>query len=104
MMRGYAEADGCRRAFVLGYFGEAFEPPCGRCDVCDAGAARPAARGRRARSPWARAWRTPEWGSGTVQRAEDEMLTVVFDSVGYKTLALDVVEEKGLLEPTGEPG
>ena len=27
------------------------------------------------------------------------MLTVVFDSVGYKTLALEVVEEKGLLEP-----
>ena len=29
MMRAYAETDGCRRAFVLGYFGEGYEPPCG---------------------------------------------------------------------------
>ncbi|MCW2968829.1 MAG: ATP-dependent helicase, RecQ family, partial [Solirubrobacteraceae bacterium] len=37
MMRGYAEADSCRRAFVLGNFGEGFAPPCGACDVCRAG-------------------------------------------------------------------
>src|SRR3954469_15340651 len=37
MMGAYAEADGCRREFVLTYFGEAFEPPCGRCDNCLAG-------------------------------------------------------------------
>src|SRR5207237_2688814 len=37
MMRGYAETDGCRRGFVLSYFGEPFEPPCGNCDNCLAG-------------------------------------------------------------------
>jgi ATP-dependent DNA helicase RecQ len=30
----YAEAVECRRAIQLGYFGEAFRPPCGACDNC----------------------------------------------------------------------
>ena len=33
----------------------------------------------------------PEWGPGTVQAADGDTLTVVFDSVGYKTLALAVI-------------
>ena len=37
MIRGYAETSGCRRAFLLGYFGEPFQPPCGACDRCLAG-------------------------------------------------------------------
>ncbi|MFL5863056.1 MAG: RecQ family ATP-dependent DNA helicase [Solirubrobacteraceae bacterium] len=37
MMRAYAERRGCRRAFILGYFGEEFSPPCGNCDNCDRG-------------------------------------------------------------------
>ncbi|MCR9069401.1 MAG: DNA helicase RecQ [Rhodobacteraceae bacterium] len=32
---GLAEALGCRRQVLLGYFGEAAEP-CGNCDLCDA--------------------------------------------------------------------
>jgi ATP-dependent DNA helicase RecQ len=102
MMRGYAEEAGCRRAYLLGYFGEGFEPPCNRCDACDAG--RGEAGVADVDGPFAVGARVahPEWGSGTVQRAEDDMLTVVFDSVGYKTLALEVVEEKGLLEPDRE--
>ena len=37
MLRGYAEADTCRRELLLTYFGEPFEPPCGACDNCEAG-------------------------------------------------------------------
>ncbi len=29
-----AEAPRCRRAVLLAYFGEPFEPPCGACDLC----------------------------------------------------------------------
>ena len=99
MMRGYAEDDGCRRAYVLGYFGEPFDPPCGACDACDAG--RGETSGAAADGPYEVGARVahPEWGAGTVQRAEDDMLTVVFDGVGYKTLAVAVIEENGLLEP-----
>jgi ATP-dependent DNA helicase RecQ len=102
MMRGYAEEDGCRRAYLLGYFGEPFAPPCGKCDACEAG------RGTNgvatADGPFGLGARVehPEWGAGTVQRIEDDMLTVVFDGVGYKTLALEVVEEKGLLVPADD--
>jgi hypothetical protein len=35
-----------------------------------------------------------------VQRYEqDRAVVVLFDDVGYKTLALEVVRERGLLEP-----
>jgi ATP-dependent DNA helicase RecQ len=38
-----------------------------------------------------------QWGGGVVQRYEEDALVVLFDEVGYKTLALDVVRERGLL-------
>jgi ATP-dependent DNA helicase RecQ len=31
---GLADAIGCRRQVLLGYFGES-SPPCGKCDICD---------------------------------------------------------------------
>jgi ATP-dependent DNA helicase RecQ len=96
MVRGYAEHDGCRRAFLLGYFGEPFDPPCGNCDVCDAG------RGAVAPDddePFTVGEHVdhPEFGAGTVQRVEDGIVTVVFDRVGYKTLSTEIVTRRGLL-------
>jgi ATP-dependent DNA helicase RecQ len=32
-----------------------------------------------------------DWGAGVVQRYDDAAVVVLFDEVGYKTLALDVV-------------
>ena len=32
MMRRYAEHTGCRRSFLLSYFGQAYPGPCGNCD------------------------------------------------------------------------
>ena len=69
MMRAYAETDGCRRAFILGYFGEGYEPPCGNCDVCERrgedvardGGRRALRRGDRVRHA--------EWGGGTSARS-----------------------------------
>ena len=97
MMRGYAEADGCRREFVLSYFGEPFVPPCGNCDNCDAGRGE-AAEGDRPFEVGARVVHA-QWGEGVAQRYDDAAVLVLFDEVGYKTLALDVLRERGLLEP-----
>ncbi|HEX8681401.1 MAG TPA: hypothetical protein VF707_03755 [Ardenticatenaceae bacterium] len=43
------------------------------------------------------------WGGGMVMRYEGDKLTVLFDDVGYKTLALDIVLEWGLLQPEVSP-
>src|SRR6476620_6908832 len=32
MMRRYAEHTGCRRSFLLSYFGQSYPGPCGHCD------------------------------------------------------------------------
>jgi ATP-dependent DNA helicase RecQ len=95
MMRAYAETDGCRRAFLLGYFGEPFTPPCGRCDNCEAGrVAAPAAD-----VPFSLGARVKhsQWGEGVVQRYDGDAVAVLFDDVGYKTLALEVVRERAIL-------
>jgi ATP-dependent DNA helicase RecQ len=95
MMRGYAETTDCRRAFLLSYFGEPFAPPCGNCDNCEAGRASappedvPFEVGARVRHG--------SWGEGVVQRYDEGAVAVLFDDVGYKTLALDLVIERGLL-------
>jgi len=101
MMRAYAETDGCRRAFVLGYFGEDFDPPCGNCDVCEERGdelARIEAEQPEGVPDVGARVRHDLWGEGTVAGHEEGQITVVFDAVGYKTLATDLVVEKGLLE------
>ena len=97
MMRAYAEAGSCRRAFLLSYFGEPYDPPCGCCDVCDRGDGDP---GEAADVPFAVGSRVRhgQWGEGAVQRYDDEAVVVLFDDVGYKTLAVDVVVERALLK------
>jgi ATP-dependent DNA helicase RecQ len=97
MMRGYAETTDCRRQFLLGYFGEQLDEPCGNCDSCSAGTATD--RSDEADTPFAP--ETPvehaEWGPGIVLRVEDDRLVVLFEEVGYKTLAIAAVTENELL-------
>ena len=97
MMRGYAEVRGCRREYLLNYFGEQLPDPCGFCDNCEAGitADDPGPR------PFALNTRVSHgaWGEGLVQRYEGDKMVVLFDEVGYKALAVALVEEGGLLEP-----
>jgi ATP-dependent DNA helicase RecQ len=97
MVRAYAEHDGCRRAFLLGYFGEAYDPPCGNCDGDEASTE--AAPQEVAGFAVGDRVRHPQWAEGTVQRVQEDRLTIVFDTVGYKELLAAAVEEHGLLEP-----
>ncbi|MBT2533041.1 ATP-dependent DNA helicase RecQ [Arthrobacter sp. ISL-48] len=112
MMRGYAETDGCRRQFLLGYFGENLQQPCGNCDSCadsaslDSGGPTagknddggPATAAAAEPFPLQSAVVHNEWGPGLVMRHEDDVITVLFEQEGYKTLSRTAVLEHGLLK------
>ncbi|MGB8908889.1 MAG: ATP-dependent DNA helicase RecQ [Candidatus Cybelea sp.] len=93
MMLQYAETTSCRRRFILNYFGEDFDTVnCGACDNC----LRALKRGVDAQAATGGfrigdVVQHPKFGSGTVERAERDLVTVLFPSVGYKTLLASAV-------------
>jgi ATP-dependent DNA helicase RecQ len=95
MIRAYAESAGCRGRLLLSYFGEQSGDACGHCDRCSAGVSVEVTEG-----PFALNSRVAhaEWGDGQVLRYEDDKVVVLFDSVGYKTLSVRAVIERGLLQ------
>jgi ATP-dependent DNA helicase RecQ len=106
MMRHYAEHPGCRRSFLLTYFGQDYP---GTCDNCDNDLARDDAgeAGQPEEAPadvpfevGARVV-SERWGEGTVQRYDGDQVTVLFDQHGYRELFVPVVRERGLLRPAG---
>jgi ATP-dependent DNA helicase RecQ len=103
MMRNYAETRGCRRRFILTYFGEPAEERCWTCDRCVADAAKADLdlledAGDHPFPEQGRVRHTA-WGDGLVVRNDGDAIVILFDVVGYKTLSLELVMEKGLLEP-----
>ena len=97
MVRGYAEVRDCRREYLLNYFGEEFEAPCGYCDNCEAGIVVEEVEGGQPFPINSRVVHE-KWGEGLVQRYEGDKMVIVFDEVGYKTLEVDLVMERGLLD------
>jgi ATP-dependent DNA helicase RecQ len=96
MMRRYAEHTGCRRSFLLTYFGQDYPGPCGNCDN-DLTPAKP----EHASVPFATGARvvSERWGEGTVQRYDGDHVTVLFDEHGYRELFVPLVLDRGLLRP-----
>jgi ATP-dependent DNA helicase RecQ len=119
MMRAYAETDSCRRQFLLGYFGEELPDPCGNCDACHEAASQadgpglakgthddggPGSGGQDSPNgdepfPLQSSVIHKEWGPGLVMRHEDDVITVLFEQEGYKTLSRTAVVEHELLRP-----
>ncbi|MFF1720700.1 RecQ family ATP-dependent DNA helicase [Streptomyces sviceus] len=103
MMLGYAETTGCRRRFLLGYFGEQYDDPCGACDMCAAPESSQSSQsGDIPFPPGTRVLHT-EWGEGTVMSEEGDRITVLFESMGYRTLSLAAITGKGLLSAAPPP-
>lgn len=98
MMVGYAEVRDCRREYLSNYFGEEIDNPCGFCDTCDAGIT-VAEDEENMPFPINTKVRHATWGDGLVLRYESDKMVVLFESVGYKTLATAIVTERELLIP-----
>ena len=91
MMLQYAETTSCRRKFILNYFGEDYDTVnCGACDNCLRAAFTAPVIGT-AGYRIADIVFHPKFGQGTVERAEKDLVTVLFPSVGYKTLLATAV-------------
>ncbi|MFC8964343.1 RecQ family ATP-dependent DNA helicase [Streptomyces sp. NPDC057094] len=121
MMRAYAETNGCRRRHMLGYFGETLaEGDCAGCDTCartqelketpvrtgdilsgtGPDPLEPEAAGTADSDfPPGMTVGHSTWGEGQVMSEEGNRITVLFESVGYRTLSLPAVQARGLLTP-----
>jgi ATP-dependent DNA helicase RecQ len=94
MIRAYAETTDCRRRVVLELLGEDYPERCLNCDNCDAGTSEEAVDRP---YPIGSQVTHPEWGRGSVSHYEADRVVVLFADAGYRTLALALVREKGLL-------
>ncbi|MPZ72202.1 MAG: RecQ family ATP-dependent DNA helicase, partial [Nitriliruptorales bacterium] len=98
MVASYAESNTCRRRYLLNYLGDEYHGElCLRCDNClriaeqretsDWDSDREAERVEADRGgPFVpgQPVRHPEWGDGSVQRVDGEVVVVRFDAVGYR--------------------
>jgi ATP-dependent DNA helicase RecQ len=103
-MRHYAETVHCRRAELLAYFGEVYQPPCRNCDNDLVPSPSPDGRAVTDRPTPASSVSGPGgtnpefsppigaavyhcvWGPGTLLARDEHELVVAFESVGYRHL------------------
>jgi ATP-dependent DNA helicase RecQ len=96
VMRQYAELATCRRQYLLNYLGEEAPDECGNCDNCTSGRTA-GALAAPAAPPGAQDLQVDDavqhvrWGPGRVVRTEPGRIMVLFEAVGYKTLATEAL-------------
>ncbi|MGW7681544.1 RecQ family ATP-dependent DNA helicase [Kribbella sp. NPDC054772] len=99
MMATYAEYGGCRREWLLSYFGEQYAGPCGNCDNDLAG--KTAAPPEEQPFPVGGRVVHRTFGPGLVEHYDGTTMTVLFDRVGYKELRTAFMIHNELLKPEG---
>lgn len=100
MMRGYAERSGCRREYILNYFGEPFDGKGCLCDNhCNGTLAPDALPVSSTGSQFAVGQQVAHaaLGSGIVEHVEHDSITILFENAGYKTLDAEFVKNEGVL-------
>lgn len=90
MMRGYAKVQDCRRQYLLNYFGEPLAQPCGFCDNCKAGVT--VEDDGNQPFPLNSCVIHTNFGKGRIMRYEGDKMVIMFDTVGYKTFAVDIAQ------------
>jgi ATP-dependent DNA helicase RecQ len=85
------DGGGCRWQQLVGYFGESMTEPCRHCDECEAGHARPAG------ADLGRAVEHQVFGRGRVVGHDGDVLTVLFEQAGHRTLSRRLLAEESLL-------
>jgi ATP-dependent DNA helicase RecQ len=89
MIDAYVDSDDCRWSVLTGYLGGAEVDACGHCDVCQAAGRRRAEATSRDEGAVAH----PEFGTGSVVREDDDVIVVLFDRAGYRTLSKEVLAD-----------
>lgn len=99
LMKDYAQTKDCRRRYILNYFGEPLDQPCGNCDTCEAGTANEA-DAKNDRLPFALKSRVlhRKWGEGVVMAYEADKMKILFDTEGPKELVTQFAIDHDLLE------
>jgi ATP-dependent DNA helicase RecQ len=102
LMKDYAETRDCRRRYILNYFGETIDGPCGHCDNCEAGVVEKH-EAETGNLPFAIKSRVThkKYGEGTVMRYEEDKVVVLFEEEGMKSFVTQFVIDNGLLKPGG---
>ncbi|MBI2708864.1 MAG: RecQ family ATP-dependent DNA helicase [Actinobacteria bacterium] len=105
------EGAACLWQAICGYLGDPRSERCGHCDRCDETAREPDAGGSPAEGAVASS-RAPayapgarlkhrEFGAGTVIEHHDDVIMVAFEEAGYRSLAVELLEDGDLLEEAG---
>jgi ATP-dependent DNA helicase RecQ len=115
MMTRYIDSRSCRWRSILSYFGEPGAERCDRCDNCvpAPGSSRAGNRPKTIGNGKGDGKALPglgvdsrvlhkSWGEGRVLGYEDDVVTVLFDEGGYRTLSVELVRAHGLLSPVAD--
>jgi ATP-dependent DNA helicase RecQ len=86
MLDQYVESSSCRWATIVGYLGGGEVNRCGHCDACSMD-------GHRVNGPATKRLIHPTFGEGDIVNEEGDVMTVLFEHAGYRTLSRSALRD-----------